>query len=179
MSKLFSPEYLIALASLIISITAIILSIVEFRMQRIHNYKSIEPIGHIETIDLADEISIKINNSGIGPLIVKEVFFNYCGNNLYDAMPNEIRKIPHFTFWSVPVVKAEHSQILFRCHIPETHKDYEQRVKIMTPIRCFLMKSVLEWSYTDIYGHKKKSEIIEFSKHFPGPGSISFYPHLT
>jgi hypothetical protein len=60
-----------AIAALFVSLVSIILTFVSLWMQRRHNRKSVQPIGHISVGDYENEIFVRLRNDGIGPMIVK------------------------------------------------------------------------------------------------------------
>jgi hypothetical protein len=62
-----------AIAALFVSIVSIVIAIVNMAMQRAHNRKSVLPIGHITVGDYENEISVRLRNDGVGPLIVEKV----------------------------------------------------------------------------------------------------------
>lgn len=62
--------------AILISLIAVIFTAWSLYIQRKHNVKSIKPIGKIRLGDYESNIYIRIDNSGIGPLILKRVFLN-------------------------------------------------------------------------------------------------------
>ncbi|WP_294095091.1 hypothetical protein [uncultured Cetobacterium sp.] len=62
---------------ILISIIAIIISGLTIYFQQKHNKNSVKPLGGIIIEDYENKISIKIVNSGVGPLIVKELICKF------------------------------------------------------------------------------------------------------
>jgi hypothetical protein len=60
-----------AIAALFVSLVSIILTFVSLSMQRRHNRRSVQPIGHISVGDYENEVFVRLRNDGIGPMIVK------------------------------------------------------------------------------------------------------------
>ena len=69
--------------ALLTSIVAVVFTYIGLRIQRKHNHKSLKPIGKLRTLDYENHISIKIENYGTGPLIIKAIYLNGedIGNN--------------------------------------------------------------------------------------------------
>ena len=64
---------LTAIAALFVSLLSMLLACMNLWMQRTHNRKSVLPVGHITVGDYEDEISVRLCNDGVGPLIVDKV----------------------------------------------------------------------------------------------------------
>lgn len=61
-----------AIAALFVSITSIVIAIVNIAMQRAHNRKSVFPIGHISVGDYERRVSVRLRNEGVGPMIIEK-----------------------------------------------------------------------------------------------------------
>jgi hypothetical protein len=62
-----------AIAALFVSSLSIVLAVGNFVMQRRHNRKSVQPIGHISVGDYENQIFVRLRNDGVGPMVVKNV----------------------------------------------------------------------------------------------------------
>lgn len=71
-----AKDIIVPVFVLITSIVAVVFTIIALRVQRNHNYKSLQPIGKIRTFNYPDNISLRIDNYGTGPLIIKSLFVN-------------------------------------------------------------------------------------------------------
>jgi hypothetical protein len=84
---------LIAIAALIVSVSAIVVAVANLWIQRTHNRKSVLPVGHITVGDYENEIVVHFCNDGIGPLLVEKVTVTQAGvesdsqTSLIDFMP--------------------------------------------------------------------------------------------
>lgn len=90
-------EAITSIATVLVSVIAIIISIVTYHMQKKFNKNSIKPLFDFEFVDLPDRISIKLKNYGVGVGIIKKSSFssiNYDGNwtTLIDAFEGIIEK---------------------------------------------------------------------------------------
>ncbi len=72
-SILYNPQLVIAFLAFLVSITAIIFSVISLHIQHTHNRKSVKPIGIITISDYENLLNIKIQNAGIGPLLIKSI----------------------------------------------------------------------------------------------------------
>lgn len=75
-----SHEAIAAYSGVIVSVLALLVSVVSIwatvkamRLQKEHNYKSFAPIPWISLADYEDQLSVKIFNNGVGPLIIDRV----------------------------------------------------------------------------------------------------------
>ncbi|EJL63951.1 hypothetical protein [Flavobacterium sp. CF136] len=66
-------EAIIATGALIISLVSVIFTWQQLKIQRVHNLKSIKPIGRIRIGDYENKIYVAVENSGIGPMILNEI----------------------------------------------------------------------------------------------------------
>jgi len=164
------PTTIIALCSLIISIVAVIVSIV-FAVSKIrHNKKSVLPIALIDFNDREDYISVEIRNVGIGPLIIRKLKVykskdkglfkkRKTKSNLIDWLPQN----PEELFWSDFVKHVEVFTIpvgdrlfLIEIKFNDEHKKIENDFR--TELRRELKELTIEIEYEDIYKKKFKEK---------------------
>ncbi|WBL26786.1 hypothetical protein [Zunongwangia sp. HGR-M22] len=90
-------ENLILLKDIILPIAtvAVVFTWRTLYIQKKHNIKSIIPIGKIRIGDYESNIYIRIDNSGIGPLIFQKLFLNGvkipANKMLIESIPNSRR----------------------------------------------------------------------------------------
>ena len=85
-------DVIVPVFTVITSIVAIVFTYIGLRIQRKHNFKTLKPIGKIRSFDYESNISLRIDNYGTGPLIIKAVYLN--GNDInedgiIDYIPDE------------------------------------------------------------------------------------------
>lgn len=163
----FDSDTLIAITSIfavIISIVSMIFTVIFSLFQLKHNKNSVRPISSIKFGDYEDEITVKIENVGTGPLTIKKLI---CKNDyqesptLIDLMPQIGQPWSTFTEsvngWTIPVGGK---LILIRL--------YPQNDKTKTLIRTELSKITIYLEYTDIYNTKfrDKRALDFFGRHF-------------
>lgn len=146
------PELLIASIALITSIIFIIIGVVGLHIQRIHNKKSVLPLGTINLADYEDCLRIKISNNGVGPMILKSCITK----GISESKPYPIDWMPDGIMWATFRKNLEEHAIivgesltLLELNIDLNDKPAtEQRDKI----RRILKDLELTIKYSDIYG---------------------------
>ncbi|RDB07816.1 hypothetical protein DVG78_01815 [Runella aurantiaca] len=61
--------------SIIISTLALLATFYQLYLQRVHNEKSLKPLGQIDVVDHRSRIYIYIRNNGMGPMIIDRLTF--------------------------------------------------------------------------------------------------------
>lgn len=144
-----------AIGAFVLSIISIIISIVFQMKQEKHNKNTLKPISSIKFNDYENQIMVKIENVGTGPLIIKTLVFKREPNEYKDALISFMPNIPQpwSTFtntvngWTIP---AGGNLILLKLN----PKDDE----IRNLVRKSLSNIVLQLDYTDVYHTKFKDE---------------------
>lgn len=165
-------DIIIKILSLVLSLTAIIFTAVSIFLQKKHNQNAVRPIANIAISDYEDIISVKIQNNGTGPLIVKKFrAFNAQENkiNLIDLMPNLPPGLTWTTFFSnltgFAITPSKNLNLLELRVDPTVIAETNARDNI----RRQLATISVELIYEDIYG--KEMPIITksldwFGRHF-------------
>lgn len=91
-------DIITSVSSLILSVVAVVISIITYRSQKEHNKNSVRPILDIVLGDYEDDLYIRIVNCGVGPAIITgiECTRSYVGevassNSLVELMPHKAR----------------------------------------------------------------------------------------
>ncbi|MCL2243660.1 MAG: hypothetical protein FWC03_04240 [Treponema sp.] len=91
--------FLTTISGIVLSIIAIIISVVTFIKHDKHSKNKLKPICTIHQSLYDNLISIRIENNGIGPIILKSVLFtcdnSRTANSIYYLLPEDIRKIKY------------------------------------------------------------------------------------
>ena len=66
--------------SLAISVFALIATFYQLYLQRVHNEKSLKPLGQIYFSDRDKTILVQVLNNGLGPLIIDRLTFKKSDN---------------------------------------------------------------------------------------------------
>lgn len=153
----FSSDSLIAITSIcavIISIISMIFTVIFSILQVKHNKNSVKPISAIKFNDYENEIAVKIQNVGTGPLTIKKLVFKNSSqesSNLISMMPSIDQLWSTFTEcvdgWTIPVGGQ---LIILKIH-PKNNE-------VKTHIRGELSKITAYLEYTDIYNTKFQDE---------------------
>jgi hypothetical protein len=89
-------ELVIAFFALIVSVTSVLFTYWQTKLQREHNFKTVKPLGRIRTGDYENKIYIRVDNNGAGPLIIKEIITKNKSietkSAVIDILPNDLTK---------------------------------------------------------------------------------------
>lgn len=149
----FDSNTLIVITSIfavIISIISMIFTVVFSFQQLKHNKNSVKPISAIKFSDYEDELAVKLENVGTGPLTIKKLVFkneSQESSNLISMMPPIDQLWATFTEsvdgWTIPVG----GQLIFLKLHPESDE-------IKSLVRKELSKITIYLEYMDIYNTK-------------------------
>ena len=64
-----------------ISVLALLATFYQLYLQRVHNEKSLRPLGQIDLIDINNQVSVRVVNNGTGPMIINRLTFFKEGNS--------------------------------------------------------------------------------------------------
>lgn len=150
---------IISIATVIISMIAIAMSIITYYMQKKFNTNSVKPLLVFELVDLDERIAIKLKNYGMGVGIIKEVKFlsmnsGQCWKNLLKAVEeidnkNENR-IESLGIWKryIEIYKNHPVPANGECIILEIEKPKNIELDY---IRDILKEIEVKLTYSDIY----------------------------
>lgn len=151
-----------SIATVIISIVAIVVSVTTYCMQRKLQIENIKPLISFELIDLPDRIAIKLRNDGLGVGKIKEaIFAGKCGgrwNNLIDAIEGigstdaikerEIWK-RYLESYKDLAIAPNRERILIEIKL-------FNNIELLDDIRDILKQIETKIIYTDIYDNEQK-----------------------
>lgn len=150
-----------AIAALFVSLVSIIIAVSNFVMQRRHNRKSVQPIGHISVGNYENEIFVRLWNHGVGPMIVRAVTVNKAGeqqtkHSIIDFMPDLPKNRPWTTY--VPdisgrAISANDSVTLIALKGNTRDKGFTSARQL---VRKALSSLSIKVDHENIYGEKMK-----------------------
>lgn len=150
--------------AVLVSIISMIFTIIFSVLQNKHNKNSVRPISSIKLNDYEDQISVRIENVGTGPLLIEKLRLKIDEaeyKTLISLMPDVGQNWGTFTEevdgWTIPVGGKI---VLIELH-PES-----EIVKML--VRKQLSKITVSLDYTDIYSTKFHDErsLAFFGRHF-------------
>jgi hypothetical protein len=98
---------LTAIGTLVLSVASIFIAVTTFRSQRKHNVNSVRPLAFLWLLDSEGEVSIMLQNNGVGPLLIDDVHVTTNSNghmygNLITPMPSLPGKLSYDYYIGVP-----------------------------------------------------------------------------
>lgn len=165
---------LTAMIAVFISFVSILIAAISLWMQRNHNFKSVKPIAIIDFSDYEDLISVKIRNSGTGPLIISRFIAK---NKSGQSAPNIINLMPDLSegfYWDTYFENIENFSIIpsKSMNLIEFSGDMKNPAFCdqRDTIRMSLSEIELSLEYKDIYGRRmpeNRKEMKWFARHLP------------
>ncbi|GAB3515908.1 hypothetical protein [Emticicia fontis] len=149
-----------------LSVLALLVSICALYIQRVHNEKSIKPLGQIDVIDSKTQIGIYIQNNGVGPLIIDKLIFTKNGTQ-FTAIKDCLTLDPKM-YWHVEITNTVKKVVASNLNFIVFEKNIEGLSNYAKEdIRKQLTPILLKVIYRDIYGNKFSHErnLNWFSRH--------------
>lgn len=153
-----TPETIIALCAIAISLISLILSIITTSQNRKNNRLGLRPLAYILPPDYEDRIAVIIQNKGTGPLITKKIMFlgenNVEKKYLIDFMPN-LQEGYHwktFTKASKFILRPSEEIILLEFKGDISDSNF---IKQRNEIRKELNKTEIQIEYTSVFNESK------------------------
>lgn len=154
---------LLGLSALIISALSFFLSFTQVLIQRVHNKKSVRPIGQVDVGDWKDIMYIYVVNNGIGPMIVKELKFLKNNNTFIDII--EVLDLDPTSYNHVSINKDVSKTLLPGSNLVVAELKYTKETEAFkVELRKKLAKIILTVVYEDIYS--KQYEVVRDFKWF-------------
>jgi hypothetical protein len=153
--------------AIIISVLALLATFYQLYLQRVHNAKSLKPLGQVDLRDRNRQLAIWIANNGMGPMIIDRITFFKEGKsytNIEDCLSLHAR-----SYRRIPISESVKKAVLpgasFEVFATE-FEDHEGEAEI-TNARKQLTPVTLKVDYRDIYENKFTLErsLEWFSRH--------------
>ena len=140
--------------AIILSVLALLATFYQLYLQRVHNEKSLTPLGQIDLLDQNRQLTLWVANNGMGPMIIDKLTFFKEGNaytNIEDCLRLDQRSYRRITInESVKKVVLPHAYLeVFATEFEEHEEEaqIENAREQLTPI-------TLKVDYRDIYENK-------------------------
>jgi hypothetical protein len=146
---------LIALCAVVISVFSLFVTIYTTHLQRKHNYHSLAPLVWIQLGDYEEDILVKIENTGVGPIVFKKLSVTKGEaqkGSVVEWMPTDITWkgfVNIFSGRSIPA--GGHLTIL---HLTGDASD-EDFIKTREEVRSLLSELTVNIEFEDIYKRKQ------------------------
>lgn len=168
----FDFENITTTLAFIVSVTAVYYTWKGLKLQREHNYKSVKPIGRIRIADFESKIYAKIENSGTGPLILKNlkvISGKKTFKSIIEAIPKELKErilwnnfTSNYDNRAIPI-NGSLDLIVWTINSSYDKKTIEEIATDRNEIRQSLEKLKVIINYTDIYEKNNFTEVQDFS----------------
>ena len=161
-------DIILPLLAILVSALAVFYTWRGLKIQRDHNKKSLRPIGKFRLGDYESNMFIQIDNHGVGPLILKQIYLN---GKVIPTEEGLIHQIPSDRIINVRwknfsanyperTIPANGSLDLIWWDREKDFKKTEEEInQVKKELRDIFKNWILKIEYTDIY----ESEIFEHS----------------
>lgn len=152
--------------TIIISIIALFLTLYQAHLQRVHNAKSVKPLGQIDLSDRKNHMFIYIQNNGLGPLIIDKLVFSKDGQQYSNI--SECLELDPKSYWHIIISPTVNKVVLPNSHLVVFEKNTEKlTIEDVDFIRRQLFPISLTVHCRDIYDNKFSFErnLQWFSRH--------------
>jgi hypothetical protein len=162
----------VAFCALFISLLSIILTLLSLLLQQRHNYKSLTPIANISISDYENTIAVKLENTGVGPLIVDD-FVVSKGSENRKSIISWMPKTPKGMYWDTFYDNLEGRCIPQNTEVVLIKLSGKLEDHAFVSFRDIVRRSLCELQvaveYRDIYKRlmpKKERDLKWFGRHF-------------
>lgn len=153
--------------SVIVSVLALLITLGQWHLQRVHNEKSVKPLGQIDLWDRQNLIYVYIRNNGLGPLIIDRLTFSK-SDNIYSSI-EDCLDLDSKSYMHVFVDDSVKRVVLPNAHFVVFEASFEGHESEMNHVRQQLSPITLKVEGRDIYDNKIviKRGFQWFSRHMP------------
>lgn len=157
-------EGIVAVIALLTSIISTWIAYHTFKLQRIHNTKSVKPIIHIGQWDYENKLYVTLKNVGNGLALVNNLKVSN-GNKkskdcIYDWLPKQLPGSMNYSqYWTPTKFVVQSNEEIRLIEIPIDLSKPKQ-VEIREKIRKKLGQLTVEVDYKDIYDNQMDTEML-------------------
>lgn len=143
---------MLAILTILISVLALLLTWGQWHLQRVHNVKSVKPLGQIDLWDRQNLIYVYVRNNGLGPLIIDRLTFRE-GDTRYSRI-DECLDLDPKSYMHIYVDDSVKRIILPNSHFIIFEASFEGNEREMNHVRRQLAPIRLKVEGRDIYDNK-------------------------
>ena len=161
-----------ALCGIFVSLLSILLTFAALLLQRRHNYKSVTPIASLPVADYENRLAVKLQNTGVGPLIVRRARVSD-GSKEEDDIISFMPKPPRGVFWKTfyddldgLAVRPGGEAVIIELDGDTSDKSF---VVFRDQVRKAMSRLTITVDYKDIYDRSmptKSRDLKWFGRHF-------------
>lgn len=140
--------------AIIISVLALLATFYQLYLQRVHNEKSLKPLGQVDLLDQNRQLTLWVANNGMGPMIIDRLTF-FLEGNAYTNIDDCLHLAPR-SYRRILINKSVKKIILPDAYLEvfatefDPHEDEGQ----IENVRKQLTPITLKVEYRDIYENK-------------------------
>ena len=141
--------------AILISWLALLATFYQLYLQRIHNEKSLKPLGQINLEDRQGHLYVHVTNNGLGPMVIDKLYFVKDGQSFTSI--EECLELPRQSYTAIGVNESVQKVILPSGHLAifetrlERGEDAQHVRRLLSPIW-------LKVAFRDIYDNKMTIE---------------------
>lgn len=137
-----------------ISLLALFATFYQLYLQRIHNEKSLKPLGQIDLPDHNKQIAVHIRNNGLGPLIIDRLTF-INSDNIYSSI-EDCLDLDSRSYMRISVNNSVKRVVLPNAYLTVFEKNFRSPAEeaTMDHVRLQLTPITLKVEGRDIYDNR-------------------------
>ncbi|MBD2704675.1 hypothetical protein IC229_28825 [Spirosoma sp. BT702] len=138
--------------AVVISWLALLATLYQLYLQRIHNEKSLKPLGQIDVEDRQGHFYVYVTNKGMGPMLIDQLLFVKDGKTYTTIDPclNLVRQ----SYTAISVNETVQKVILPNGHLVIFETRLEKKEEDRQRVRQQLSAIRLKVAFRDIYNNK-------------------------
>lgn len=162
--------------AIILSVLALLATFYQLYLQRIHNEKSLQPLGQIDLRDRNNQVSVCVTNNGMGPMIIDRLTFFKDGNS-YPTIGDCLSLAPG-AYSNILINESVKKVVLPNCRLEVFAAELEphEGSAEIRDVRKQLTPITLRVNCRDIYGNKfiLERSLEWFFRHMTDENSVSY-----
>jgi hypothetical protein len=146
------PRHRWVILAIIISILALLATFYQLYLQRMHNEKSLKPLGQIDLPDYKKQVAVHIRNNGLGPLILDRLTFIKDGQQ--HPSIDDCLHLDSKSYMRMAVSDTMKRVVLPNTHLVVFETQFEDHESEIEQARKQLASITLKVEARDIYDNK-------------------------
>ncbi|OOQ57512.1 hypothetical protein BC343_15085 [Mucilaginibacter pedocola] len=111
-------------SSIVISVSALLATFYQAYQQRVHNVKSVKPLPQIDCTDRGRILFVRVQNNGVGPLIIQKLTFYKNGQAYYNIQDS--LEINPKSYDGIPITPTTHKVLIPGRYLDVFSKEFDE-----------------------------------------------------